>query len=140
MSDIEAIRALVHRYALLLDTATSDGIEEVFTSDAVFDAAAIDLPVLTGREAIRGFWHAIFDLTTHTAHTATNHIIVVAEDDDPEIATGTHYLRAEMIYKDGSTTLVTVLNTDTYRRTGDGWRIAHRLVRPLLPLVRGHAS
>ncbi|MFS8099125.1 nuclear transport factor 2 family protein [Lentzea alba] len=131
MSDIEAIRALTHRYALLLDTATSDGIEQVFSSDAVFDASAIDLPVLTGREAIRGFWHAVFDLTTHTAHTATNHII------DTEAGTGTHYLRAEMLYKDGSTTLITVLNTDTYQCTDDGWRITHRLVKPLLPLVRG---
>jgi ketosteroid isomerase-like protein len=139
VSDLEAVKVLTHRYALLLDTATSEGIEEIFTSDAVFDAAAVDLPVLTGIEAIRGFWHAIFDLTTHTAHTATNHIIVLAEDDDPEVATGTHYLRAEMVYKDGSTTLITVLNTDTYRRTEDGWRIAHRLVRPLLPLVRGTA-
>ena len=140
MSDLEDVKVLTHRYALLLDTATSEGIEQVFTSDAVYDATAIDLPLLTGREAIRGFWHALFDLTTHTAHTATNHIIVLPESDGPEIATGTHYLRAEMVYTDGSTSLVTVLNTDTYQRTGDGWRITHRLVRPLLPLVRGHVS
>lgn len=133
MSDIEAFRALTHRYALLLDTATDDDIEHVFTHDAVFDASAIDLPVLTGIEAIRGFWRAIFELTTHTAHVATNHLF---SGGDGDTATGTHYLRAEMIYKDGSTTLVTVLNTDTYRRAGDGWRITHRLVRPLLPLVR----
>lgn len=48
----------------------------------------------------------------------------------------THYLRAEMIYKIGGSTLVTVLNTDTYQRGEDGWRITHRLVKPLLPLVR----
>ncbi|MFI6102218.1 nuclear transport factor 2 family protein [Lentzea sp. NPDC051213] len=130
MSDIDEIRALTHRYALLLDTVTDDGIDQVFTEDAVFDATAIDLPVLTGREAIRGFWRAIFELTTHTAHTVSNHLV------DPDGATGTYYLRAEMMYKDGSTSLVTVLNTDTYRRTEHGLRIAHRTVRPLLPLVR----
>lgn len=135
MSDLEDIRVLTHRYALLLDTATSDGIEQVFGPAAVYDAAAIDLPVLTGLDAIRGLWHAIFDLTTHTAHVVTNHIISV----DGDSATGTHYLRAEMIYKDGSTTLVTVLNTDTYQRGADGWRITRRVVTPLLPLVRGQA-
>ena len=134
VSDIEEFRTLTHRYALLLDTATAEGIEHVFTQDAVFDASAIDLPVLTGLDAIRGFWNAIFGLTVHTAHVATNHIFTPGDT-----ATGTHYLRAEMIYKDGSTTLITVLNTDTYHRTDDGWRIAHRVVKPLLPLVRTEA-
>lgn len=136
MSDIEEIRTLTHRYALLLDTATDDGIDQVFTEDAVFDGSAIELPVLTGREAIRGFWRAVFELTTHTAHVATNHIVESADGDS---TTGTHYLRAEMLYKDGSSTLITVLNTDTYRRTDEGWRIAHRHVKALLPLVRGAA-
>ena len=135
MRDIEEIRALTHRYALLLDTATSSGIDEIFTDDAVFDASAIELPTLTGLDAIRGFWHGVFDLTTHTAHVVTNHVVDVHAG--YQTATGTHYLRAEMLYKDGSTTLVTVLNTDTFQRGRSGWRIAHRLVKPLLPLVRG---
>lgn len=132
MSDLEDLRALTHRYALLLDTATTDGIETVFADDAVFDASAIDLPVLAGIEAIRGFWTAIFDLTTHTAHVVTNHLIDVAGSS----AVGTHYLRAEMLYKDGTSTLITVLNTDTFIQTTSGWRIAQRVVTPLLPLVR----
>ena len=133
VSDLDDIRALTYRYALLLDTATSDGIERVFADDAVYDASAIDLPVLAGLEAIRGLWHAIFEITTHTAHVVTNHLTDVTGS----TAVGTHYLRAEMLYQDGTSTLITVLNTDTYVRTTSGWRIAGRVVKPLLPLVRG---
>jgi ketosteroid isomerase-like protein len=128
ISDIQHIVAATHRYALGLDTFTPSQAAAAFTDDAVWDATAVGLKRVAGREALLDFFQRDAETVAEQYHLTTNHVI---EFDDHDNAHGTNYVLAEAITKEGGSIRAAVLNRDVYRRTADGWRIASRTMVPL---------
>ena len=130
VTDLEEIRALTHRYGLALDTFDLDGIVEVFAPEATFDCSAFGLEVCEGAESIRAFFAHNQQVMANQIHMFSNHII---DFDGPDEARGTNYLEQDGYTHDGARIQCLGLNRDRYLRSDDGWRIAHRVITPLVP-------
>jgi ketosteroid isomerase-like protein len=130
LADLEAIRALTHRYGLALDTFDLEGVLAVFAKDAVFDCTAFGLERLDGRESLRRFFEHNEQAMATQMHLFANHII---EFDGPDDAHGTNYLLQDGYTKDGNRIQCLGLNRDRYVRTEDGWSIKARTITPLVP-------
>jgi ketosteroid isomerase-like protein len=130
VGDLEEIRALTHRYGLALDTFDLDGIVEAFAADATFDCSAFGLEVYEGEESIRAFFAHNQQVMANQIHMYSNHIV---EFDGPDEAHGTVYLEQDGYTHEGARIQCLGLNRDRYVRTDDGWRIAHRVITPLVP-------
>jgi ketosteroid isomerase-like protein len=128
--DVEAIRALTHRYGLALDSFDLDGTVAVFTPDVVFDCTAFGLERLEGRESLRRFFEHNEQAMANQIHLFANHII---ELDGPDEAHGSNYLIQDGYTKDGDRIQCLGLNRDRYVRTADGWLIKERTISPLVP-------
>src|SRR3954447_13899263 len=128
--DLEEIRALTHRYGLALDTFDLDGIVEGFTPDGTFYFSAFGLEVCEGDESIRSFFAHNQGVMANQIHMFSNHII---DFDSADNAHGTNYLQQDGYTHDGARIQCLGMNRDRYVRTEDGWRIAHRVISPLVP-------
>jgi ketosteroid isomerase-like protein len=128
--DLEAIKALTHRYALSLDRFDIDGVVDVFASDCVFDASPFGLPLMEGRAQIREFFEHNEQSMASQMHLFANHII---EFDGADEAHGTNYLYEDGYTKEGNRITCLGINEDRYVRAADGWRIAYRKIAPLVP-------
>jgi prepilin-type processing-associated H-X9-DG protein len=129
-AELEAIRALTHRYGLALDTFDLDGTVAAFAEDAVFDCTAFGLERLEGHAALRAFFDHNQAAMANQMHLFANHII---ELDGPEDAHGTNYLFQDGHTKSGERIQCLGLNRDRYVRTSDGWVISERTITPLVP-------
>jgi ketosteroid isomerase-like protein len=127
-SDVQHIVAATHRYALGLDTFTPSRVADAFTDDAVWDATAVGLKRVEGRDALLELFQRDADTVAEQYHLTTNHVV---EFDDHDGAHGTNYVLAEAVTREGGSIRAAVLNHDVYRRTADGWRIASRTIVPL---------
>jgi SnoaL-like domain len=119
--DVIAIHQLLGLYGHVVDGHTErDRLDEVFTSDAIFDTADFGQGVHEGLDAIR----AIFDLGAPPhppAHIATN-VYVYRED-------GQTYAHSKWLTIDRSTGGVRSGDYHDEMVDGpDGWRIARRTV------------
>jgi ketosteroid isomerase-like protein len=131
VEDRLAISDLVHRYAQCVDALDYDGVAAVFTEDGVLSVCMTPGSPEVNRErhGRAQIAEAMRSVTRHaaTAHTIGNHLVTL----DGDAATGetrciAHHVGGE---PGAFTDLVWILRyRDTYRRTGDGWRIAHRLL------------
>jgi ketosteroid isomerase-like protein len=130
VGDLEEIRALTHRYGLAIDTYDLDGIVDVFVPDGTFDCSAFGLEVYEGAESIRAFFGHNQQVMANQIHMYSNQIV---EFDGPDEAHGTVYLQQDGYTHDGARIQCLGLNRDRYVRTGEGWRIAHRVITPLVP-------
>ncbi|ROZ99073.1 nuclear transport factor 2 family protein [Gordonia sp. OPL2] len=129
-ADVEDIRMLSARYARGLDTFDMDALMEPYAPDAVFDAGPMGLESYAGTDAIREFFAHNQEVMADQMHLFSNFII---EFDGDDAAHGSNYLLQDGHNKDGATVKCFCMNTDTYRRTADGWRIATRRISPLMP-------
>ena len=127
---VEAIRALTHRYGLALDAFDIDGTVAAFTPDVVFDCGAFGLERLEGRESLRRFFEHNEQAMANQIHLFANHII---ELDGPDDAHGTNYLIQDGYTKEGGRIQCLGLNRDRYVRTPEGWLITERVITPLVP-------
>jgi ketosteroid isomerase-like protein len=128
--ELEALKALTHRYGLALDAFDVGATVEAFTPDAVFDCSAFGLPRLEGHEDLRAFFDHNLQAMANQMHLFANHII---EFDAPDRARGTNYLIQDGYTKDGDRIQCLGLNRDRYVRTSGGWLIAERTITPLVP-------
>ena len=79
LEDIEAIRNMKMRYAAFCDDSYNpDGIAQLFTEDAVWEASG--LGKFEGREAIRGFFQGASKMFTFALHYTLNPQIEVNGD------------------------------------------------------------
>lgn len=127
--DAEALRRLTHEYARAVDSGRLDDLVALWTEDAVWDVTAFDMAPVQGVDAIRAFFAALVENTTHRCHLASNHVI----DVDGDRASARVYLHAFVVTADGSRDESLGYYDDEYVRTADGWRFQRRTVQPLLP-------
>lgn len=126
MADREDIIELINLYGLAMDTRRWDLFDRIFTPDVDADYGLTSH--WTDRAAFKsdfGSFHELFDATQHVM---TNHLVRVAGDSavahtygawrlirhaagDPPVWDGTGYYDDRLV------------------RTGEGWRIAHRVCR-----------
>jgi ketosteroid isomerase-like protein len=130
LADVEAIRALTHRYGLALDAFDLDGILAVFAPDGVFDCTAFGLERMEGRASLRQFFDHNEQAMANQMHVFANHIIEIDGSDE---AHGTNYLLQDGYTKEGARIQCLGLNRDRYVRTPDGWLIKERTITPLVP-------
>jgi ketosteroid isomerase-like protein len=130
LGDLEEIRAVTHRYAIALDKFDIEGTLAQFLPDAVFDATAFGLARMDGHGDMREFFDHNAEAMATQMHLFANHVI---EFDGPDQAHGTNYLLEDGFAKNGARITCLGRNEDQYVRTPDGWRIASRVITPLVP-------
>jgi len=114
-------------HAHLVDENQLDRLDELFTTDAVYDMSAPGLGVFEGREAIRAA-AAEMARTGHSpvAHFLTNVVITSTGDDE-----ATARSKGLMIMADGN--LLAVSHDDVLRHRDGAWRISRRTITPARP-------
>lgn len=135
VEDMLAIQQVIARYSHAFDAGDAEGWANVFTKDAVWESYTVGSTTptnrLKGHDELREFAAKQFrekapglvyyhhqsgilfdDLTANTAKTRVMVIITIHKSPDPPriIFTGVY--------------------TDVWKRTSDGWLLAHRVLRP----------
>ncbi len=108
---------LLARYATLIDSRDWDGLDQVFTSDATFDATSVGYPLLDGLDHIKHHME-------HDARHPAGHLIlnVTAEIDGDRASVRS---RLAALQHDGR--LFTGEYRDALNHTDRGWRIQTRV-------------
>jgi hypothetical protein len=128
--DTYEITQLAYLYGHTVDSRNWDGLDDVFTPDAVFDVSSIGGKVISG----------LADIVVHllararpTAHIFTN-VMVTDEGDETAV------LRAISLIPDEEGRMIVTNVRYVAVRTDKGWRFsvqkAESLLRPGPPLVR----
>jgi hypothetical protein len=118
LESTEAIRQLVAKYCLALDTRDLDALCGLFPEDVRVSRDA------TGRRALKVWFDATLrEQFTGTAHVTGNHII---EFDDPDHARGLVYSRNEHETGD-EWVIMTMMYWDRYERIDGAWLFRRRL-------------
>ncbi len=121
VTDIDEICQLKYRYLRTLDTKAWDDFEACFLPEATGDYNGL---VFADREALVSYMRGNLGSGLITLHQAHHPEIEVHEDG--ETATGRWYLQDKVIVPDFRFMLEgAAIYTDHYRRTSDGWRVAH---------------
>jgi hypothetical protein len=135
---IEEIKSLSARYALGLDQFDMDLLLSPYAKDVVFDASAFELGSFTSHDELRGFFEHNFGVMKEQMHLFSNFIV---ELEGTDRASGTNYLYEDGFTKEGARITCLCLNRDRYARTVGGWKIAERVIEPLvLPSLEGYAD
>ena len=127
-NDRAEIVQATYLYARGLDRFDPKEALSAYTDDAVWDASAVGLQRYQGREEVLAFFERDSGSMAEQYHVMTNHVV---EFDDDDHAHGTNYVLSEGKTTGGASITAAALNTDTYRRTVDGWKIASRVITPL---------
>lgn len=116
-----AIGEVISLHGHLIDSGELDRLEELFTSDVVYDISDFTGEALIGVRSIRD---AALALGEHNplGHHVTN--VVIAEESDNGAV-----VRSKGIGVNPDGTCATVNYEDTVVRTPSGWRISCRKVR-----------
>ena len=122
LEDRLAITELVSLHGHLVDEGSLDRLEELFTSDVVYDLTDFGQEPLSGVAAIREAAWAL-GTANPVAHHVTNVVITASADGGVQVRSKGLGIKA-----DGSCGSVSY--DDTVVRTADGWRISHRKVLP----------
>ena len=137
LEEKDAIRDLVTRYCLYIDSGRDEEWVQLFTEDGAFDS-----PILgrwEGRAKLRDFTKRYADFTgsAQPRHCVTN---VLVELDGPESARVECYL--VMLHAgDGKTELVVSGRyEDRLAKQGDTWRFAEVRVHPDTELARASST
>jgi ketosteroid isomerase-like protein len=121
--DKDEIVDLVHRYSYLVDHKVHDEIAELFTEDCVVDYGIA--PPLHGRDAVQAMFGSGAGFVATSHHNAN--VLVTFEDDDRAVVLTSLY--AWHLTSSDSTPRVWGYYHDVAVRTGDGWRLAERVLR-----------
>ncbi|WP_134768257.1 nuclear transport factor 2 family protein [Nocardioides sp. 1609] len=130
-SVVVAAQRLYARQSRLIDEGDAAGWAATFTADGVFDSPSYPEPS-RGAAALTAFARAFHDscvaTRTHLRHVVTNVDVEASERDDEVVAHA--YLQIVATPEDQDSRLVRLTTlTDRLARHGDGWLVAHRLVR-----------
>jgi hypothetical protein len=121
VEDRLAISELICRHGHLVDSGELDRLDELFTSDVVYDISDFTGESLIGVDAIAQAAQALGEANP-LGHHVTNVVIVEATRE-----TARAQSKGIGINSDGSAG--TVVYEDTLVRTARGWRINRRIVR-----------
>lgn len=137
LSDLEEIRQLKARYFRCIDTGNEAELADCFTEDVTIDLRGGGYRLqVSGREDMVDFIGSSFNsdiVAMHHGHTPEISFT------GPDEARGTWYLQDRFIDPvREADTIGTSLYYDLYRRTPDGWRVAHseydRVYEAVLPI------
>ncbi len=127
--DLEAIRALVHRYAELIDLGELDALAALFTH-ATWSSPGRGTP-LRGAEQVRRAYDGVvlYDGTPSTKHVISNVTIEVA--DDRRTASARSYFTVLQARPDlALQPIIAGRYHDRFGRVDDAWRFADRQIIP----------
>ncbi len=132
LADREAIRAVLHGYALAVDRKDRDAVARCFTPDCAYDGALARGTIADALEALVAAF-ARYERTMHVVGTQ-------AIDLDGDRARAETYCVAYHIHADGAERTVGVRYVDALVRTTDEWRICERTVRVVWERTSGATS
>lgn len=117
-----ALHELIARYAHLLDLGGVDRLGEIYTQDARFTVAALDVDI-KGLPALIEFFAATMAQMSTVRHVITNVFTEATGKDTAD-------LHAYLQIVDGATKAITTVGVyhDNCVRTPYGWRVAVRSV------------
>lgn len=121
-----AIHELMGLYGIVIDEREWARVDELFTSDVIYDMSELGFGVIEGAAAVREFWSSNEHLHP-VAHHATNVVVSPGADAD----TATVISKGLGVGRKGRVGSVTY--RDIVRRTAQGWRIARRHARLRIP-------
>ena len=116
------LHELPGRYGDAIDDRDWDGLDRIFTDDAVFDLTDLGIPLLVGLAEIRRFMDE--DAQHPKTHTMTN---VYVDVDDPDDGGGVR-LNFRIVALQRGGLAGTASYYDQVVKTDDGWRVQHRVV------------
>ncbi len=122
-ADIEAIKNVKYRYLRALDTKRWDDFADTLTDDVIGDygSSVGEEHHFTNRVDLVNYMRKSLGPAVITEHRVTHPEITVTGDE----AAGTWYLQDRVIVADFNFMLIgAAFYHDTYRRTGDGWKIS----------------
>ena len=119
LADRLELHELPGRYGDAIDDRDWDGLDAIFTADAVFDLRDLGLPVLEGLDEIKRFMDE--DADHPRTHMMTNIYV-------DETAPGVAELRFRIVALLGKGLVGTGSYYDTVVKTAAGWRVQHRVV------------
>ncbi|MFT5530980.1 MAG: hypothetical protein ACI91O_000996 [Candidatus Poriferisodalaceae bacterium] len=117
-SDRVEIHELPGRYGDSIDDRNWDGLDEVFTQDAVFDLTGVGSRICDGLDDIKSF------MESEAAHPRTHMMTNIYADSDADGVT----LRFRIVALLGKGRTGTASYYDKIVKTDDGWRTQHRFV------------
>ncbi|MEV5848590.1 nuclear transport factor 2 family protein [Streptomyces sp. NPDC051985] len=129
-SDVEQIRRLVADLAWYIDTGDTEAGLALFTSDALLDASTAGGGLISGPQGLRAFMEGTYTRAPSRLHVVSNHVVDVEEEGDR--AAGRLVGLAYTKNPDGVSALVGIAYEDHYERDTDGWKIARRVVTPMV--------
>lgn len=125
IEDQLAIQELAHLYGFVMDERDLEGLGSLFTADAHLGSADGVFDV-HGLETIAKTYQARYDALGATHHFIHS-VLTRFDEQDPDSARGVVSGHAEVV-REGETMWVALRYHDVYRRTGNGWRIAERVM------------
>jgi hypothetical protein len=127
-----AIGETLSLHGLLFDEGQLDRLDELFTSDVVYDVTHVGMKVLHGIDEIRD---AALELGADNpvAHHVTNVVITSAGDD-----CATARSKGIAVMANGMCSSATYV--DTLQRESGRWRISHRIILPRRTPLNGAAA
>lgn len=129
-----AINDTVSLHGHLFDGGHLDRLEEIFTSEAIYDMSAVGIGAVEGIEVIRERAQQMADRGVGPlSHYVTN-IVVTGEEGDVVTVES----KGLLVMRDGAVESVTHL--DTVCRHDGGWRISRRIISPLRPVAHAPAG
>ncbi|HEY8525154.1 MAG TPA: nuclear transport factor 2 family protein [Acidimicrobiales bacterium] len=137
IGDIEAIKQLKARYCRTLDTKDWPAFQALLTDDVTVDTTESGGSVVTGADEFLAFLVPTLTdvVTVHHCHTPEIEIT------SPDTATGIWAMEDRLRFADGNELHGFGHYHETYRRTGDGWRIAStRLTRLRMDMTAAPAA
>ena len=131
MSDPEASRARTYEYTFRLDRGDFAGVAELLAeADLRMAAAGMNAEPVRGATAVERFYTeqvVTYDGDPRTRHLITNHVVDLAPDG--ESATGRCYFTVlQAAPKQPIQTVVCGRYSDSFVRTGKGWRFAEKVI------------
>jgi len=117
VADKIEIHELPGRYGDAIDDRNWDALDQVFTTDAVFDLTRVGSRVCTGLDDIKAF------MESEAAHPRTHMMTNIYADADGDGA----QMRSRIVALQGKGLVGTASYYDTLVRTPEGWRIKHRI-------------
>jgi ketosteroid isomerase-like protein len=119
--DRDAVRALLHGYAVAVDRKDLDAVTRCFTPDCAYEGSLGHGTIADALRALEGAF-ARYARTMHVVGTQAIEL-------DGDVASAETYCVAHHVRHDGRHLVVGVRYVDVLVRTADGWRIRSRLAR-----------
>jgi 3-phenylpropionate/cinnamic acid dioxygenase small subunit len=124
LADKLALHELAGRYGDAIDDRAWERLDQIFTEDAVFEVRGLDI-VMNGLDEIKAFMDQAGDRHPQ-AHLMTN-IYCFEQAGEVELRCRGLFPEANTLADDKSSVVYHGSYYDKVVKTGDGWRIRHRI-------------